>query len=72
MLHVLHLLILTSVAKGAMSGMLAAILVDYHAFQTFKCWDDVATYNWKLASFRWFQGAVVAGAAMAGLNSVIG
>lgn len=56
--------------KGAISGLLAAAVVDFHAFLTWKNAHDVASYDWATAAFRWFQGAVAGAVAAAGLFSI--
>jgi hypothetical protein len=48
----------SAAAKGALSGALAAAVVDFHAFTTWKSFHDAATYNWSTASWRWLQGAI--------------
>ena len=45
-------------APGGIGQPMAAI-VDVGAFRGWKSWDDAMTYNWGIASFRWFQGMVV-------------
>lgn len=42
---------------GALAGFLSAVMVDYHAFTTWKSFHDAATYNWGTAAMRWLQGA---------------
>lgn len=58
-------LLIIAVAAGA--GALAAASTDIASFRTWKNWDALLTYDWKLASFRWFQGAVLGGLAAAGV-----
>ena len=43
---------------GATAGFVAAAVVDFGAFRSFKSLDEALAYNWKLAAFRWFQGVV--------------
>jgi hypothetical protein len=45
--------------RGAIAGVLAAAVVDYGAFRSWKSFDDAAAYDWKTASWRWLQGAIV-------------
>ncbi len=45
--------------RGAISGFLAATLIDVQAFRRFKSLDEFAAYDWRLAAFRGAQGAVV-------------
>lgn len=49
------------IARGALSGFLAAILIDVNEFRKWKNWEEASAYDWRLASWRWVQG-VVAGA----------
>lgn len=53
------------VFQGAVSGLLAAAIVDFHAFLAWKNAHDFVTYDWGTALFRWAQGAVT-GALIAG------
>lgn len=46
-------------AIGAASGLLVAAHLDYAAFQSWKSWDDALHYNWRMATWRWVQGAIV-------------
>ena len=55
----LHNFVNIPVVRGALSGILAAAAVDLHAFYAWKSFDDVKTYSWGTASFRWLQGAVM-------------
>lgn len=57
--------IFAKVLHGAVSGALAAALVDYHAFMTWKSVQDAMKYDWGTAAFRWLQGAIM-GAAVGG------
>lgn len=42
---------------GALSGLLAAAKVDFDAFRAFKSLDQYVAYDWRLAIWRWAQGA---------------
>jgi hypothetical protein len=46
------------VLAGAIAGALAAFVVDYQAFRSFKSIEEFASYDWKLAAFRLGQGAL--------------
>lgn len=46
------------IIQGAVAGLLAAVVVDYHAFQQWKSLDDLTKYDWKTAGLRWAQGAI--------------
>ena len=54
-------------AHGALTGVIAAAAVDYHAFTTWKSFHDLATYDWPTAIWRWIQGGVVGLIGAAGL-----
>jgi hypothetical protein len=45
--------------RGAFSGFLAAAVIDFQAFRKFKTVDEFAAYDWRVAGFRWAQGAVI-------------
>jgi hypothetical protein len=64
-------LLQTPVAIGALGGALSAARTDYDAFRTWDEWSDVAGYSWKLAAFRWFQGAVVGVVTALGITAVL-
>lgn len=49
---------------GALSGLLAAAVVDIGAFRSWKSVNEAIAYDWTTAAWRWFQGAV-SGALMA-------
>lgn len=53
---------------GALAGLIAAALVDFNAFRTWKSLDDAMAYDWKLASWRWAQGAVSGALVAAGIG----
>jgi hypothetical protein len=50
--------------QGALSGLLAAIVVDIHAFIKWRDYDHFAEFNYKLMLVRWLQG-IVSGAVLA-------
>ncbi len=58
-----------SAVRGVISGTVTAAIVDVGAFRGWKSWDDALTYNWGLASFRWFQGAIIGGLTGLGLSA---
>jgi hypothetical protein len=45
--------------RAALYGALVAARVDYIAFQKFPSGAEALKYDWKVAAWRWFQGAVV-------------
>ena len=55
MIALLH----NAIVQAAVAGIIAAAGVDYRNFQAWKRWQDALTYDWQVASFRWFQGAVI-------------
>lgn len=52
---------------GAVSGAMAAAAADYGAFRTWKSVQDALAYNWGVAAWRWFQGAVMGAVGALGL-----
>ena len=63
-----HTILASPFVQGALAGLLAAALVDFGAFRTWKSLDDFRTYNWGLAAWRWFQGAVTGLITAAGIG----
>jgi hypothetical protein len=57
--------------RGALAGAVAAAVVDVHAFLTWKRFQDVITYDWGTAVFRWLQGAVSGALVGGGYGSMI-
>jgi hypothetical protein len=55
---------------GALTGLLTAAHVDFAAFQKWKSFDEAAAYGWKLAFWRWFQGALVGLVAAGGIDGL--
>ena len=60
------------VLSGAFGGWMTAVKVDYNAFKSFKSFNDATKYNWGVALWRWFQGAVIGGVGAAGGASLLG
>lgn len=60
------------VVQGALVGALSAASVDYAAFRSWKRWQDVLVYDWAVASWRIFQGAVIGAIAASGLGALLG
>lgn len=59
----------TAIWHGALSGLLAAVMVDYAAFRTWQSFEAAKSYNWSVAIWRWLQGAVSGAVAGAGLGA---
>jgi hypothetical protein len=60
------------IVQGAINGVVAAAVVDFAAFRSWKNVHDAAAYDWGTAAWRWFQGAVVGAATGAGLGALVG
>lgn len=58
----------SAIGRGALSGLAAAAAADFAAFRAWKSFDDALNYQWRVALFRWCQGAVVGAATAAGLG----
>ena len=44
--------------QAVITGLVGGIAVDIVAFRTFKSWNEFASYDWSIFSWRAFQGAV--------------
>lgn len=71
MLHVLNLIAHTPTFRGAVSGAVAAAVVDFHAFLTWKSFAEARKYDWGTATLRWFQGAFSGAVTGAGYGMLI-
>lgn len=69
-IDVVSVLLTLPAMKGALVGTGTAALVDYGAFRKWQKWSDLYQYDWRVASFRWAQGAVVGALAGYGLGVV--
>ena len=56
--------------RAAIAGALAAAAVDLAAFRAWHSFNEVLTYDWKLAAFRWAQGALVGAISAFGFTSL--
>lgn len=68
----MHAFVQLPFVRGAVSGALAAAVVDLHAFLTWKSVMDVKAYQWGTAAFRWLQGAITGAISGAGLGAMLG
>lgn len=68
MLAGLHEVWHTAYVQGALTGALSAAWIDFVAFKSWKSFDDVWRYDWRLAAFRWTQGAVTGAVAALGVS----
>ena len=59
MLNILSVIYQSPITHGAITGAVVAAGVDLQAFRSWKTFNDIHTYNWGVAAFRWMQGAVV-------------
>lgn len=57
---------------GALRGAFVAGGIDILAFRSWKRWDDAASYDWNVATWRWFQGAVLGALEAAVTSAVVG
>ena len=53
-------------------GVLTAASADYLLFRQWKKWEEATTFDWKTASWRWFQGAIVGFVSGSTLNALLG
>lgn len=56
---------------GVLAGVTSAAVVDFAAFKSWKSWQEATEYNWSVAAWRWFQGAVGGLLAAAGLDAIV-
>lgn len=70
-LHVLNVFAHSTIGRGAITGLVTAAGVDLHAFASWKSAQEAATYNWRVAGWRWFQGAVSGAVVAAGYGALI-
>lgn len=58
----------TAGLKGAIGGLLAAMVIDWEAFKSWNDYNDGFKYDWRKATFRWLKGTLLGlapGAALA-------
>ena len=56
--------------RGALTGALGAAAADLAAFKSWKSVNEALTYDWGVAGWRWFQGAVTGLLAAAGYEGL--
>lgn len=59
------------VVRGALTGWASAAAIDFAAFKKWESVEEAARYGWRLAAWRWFQGAVVGAVAALGIEGLI-
>ncbi len=62
---------INTIIMGAVSGLVPAILVDYHGYLKALEKDKSEKFNWKLAFARWGYGALSGAVVSAGYKGVI-
>jgi hypothetical protein len=60
------------ITKGAVSGLVSAAAVDLQAFRSWKSFSDAVSYNWRVAAWRWLQGAILGALGAAGYGAMVG
>lgn len=70
-METLHGLAAHPIGRGVITGLLGAMLIDYGAFKSWKSSQDALSYDWRLAAWRWLQGAVTGAVAGAGLEAAL-
>lgn len=66
-----HTILHSAAVHGAVTGVIAAAVVDLHAFLTWHSVQEVVTYRWGTAAFRWVQGAVTGAITGAGFGAMV-
>lgn len=66
----LQALLANQYVAGALTGLLAAAVVDVAAFRSWKSVNEALAYEWPIAFWRWGQGAVSGLIAAAGIGAV--
>lgn len=70
-LNWLHDFLQTGLGQAVYTGWGLAAVADFAMFKQFKAWHDIATYQWSVATFRWFQGIVLAVAGYYGVGGIL-
>lgn len=58
------------IGMDALKGAIVAAAVDFGAFRKWKSFNEALDYEWGLAIWRWFQGAVIGLVAGLGLGVI--
>jgi len=66
-----HTFIHSALFKGAMSGLVSAMLVDFHAFMSWKSLDDFKKFDYKVAAIRWAQGLIAGALIGTGMGNLL-
>jgi hypothetical protein len=64
--------VLYTLLRGALTGVVSAAAVDFHAFRACKNYDEFVKYDWRTAAFRWVQGAVVGAVTSVSVEGIVG
>lgn len=67
-----HLFLQRPIVAAAVAGAISAAVVDYGAFRSWKSFDDLKTFNFKMALFRWIQGAVTGAIGASSYSALVG
>ena len=58
------------IVRGALSGFVTAVAIDIAAFRKWQSYTEARAYDWRLAAWRWVQGAVYGGLTAAGVGAL--
>lgn len=56
------------IVQGVINGFCGAVVIDFLVFKKFQKWGDFQSYDWSVASFRWFQGILAGAISGAGIQ----
>lgn len=59
-------------AMGALGGLIVAIRADRETFNRWTTWQDIETFDWSVASFRYLKGATIGALTVSGIGGLIG
>lgn len=66
-----HAALHTPTVVGLLGGLVAAIKADHEAFRKWNSWQDVRSFDWNVASYRYARGAMLGALTGAGIGSVL-